>query len=451
MRLTFANLVRAIIFRKGDTANLSYTEHKRILLTGQLCLISFLVVILYAVFDLAFGIDYTWPYQISCAIVIVIGWYLNRIGHHTGGSLLLGIGINVTVMVFSSLEQVSTGLYMFYMTTAVGAYAVFGYEGRKKAMLIAAMSIACFLIMVFVPFDFLPRHSYTESYITANLIFNFLISLLACVTIIHFMLAIHQRSEGILMENEKKVLVQNRELTKINSELDKFVYSTSHDLRAPLSSVRGLIQLAERETNIDEIKLYVTLMKNRVDNLDKFITDISDYSRNSRMEIVRTEVMLKDCVGAVLDSLRFYPGSEQVRTDLYIPESLSIVSDPMRLQLVIGNLVSNAFKYYDPAKTEHYLRISADTHDNRLELTFADNGIGIVPERLSRIFEMFFQAHEKSIGSGLGLYIVKETVEKLDGSILARSAEGKGSTFIVNLPVDPERAASGDAGSPKMP
>ena len=451
MSLTFANLVRAIIFKKEDQRNLSYTQYKRTLLTGQLSLISFAVVLMYAVFDLAFGIYYTWSYQLACGVIIALGWYLNRLGYHTVGSLILGIGINLTVMVFSSLEQVSTGLYMFYMTTAVGAYAVFGYEGRKKAMFIAALSIACFLIMVFVPFEILPRHSYSETYIRANLIFNFLISLIACVTIIHFMLAIHQRSESILMEDEQKLLMQNRELTKINSELDKFVYSTSHDLRAPLSSVRGLIQLLERETNPDEFKLYLGLMKNRVDNLDKFITDISDYSRNSRTEVTQTPVQVKACIGQVLDSLRFYPGSERVQMQVNVPEDLSIVSDPMRLQLVIGNLVSNAFKYYDSAKAEHYLKISANVHDSELDLTFSDNGIGIVPERLSRVFDMFFQAHEKSVGSGLGLYIVKETMEKLGGSIRAQSVQGVGSTFIMSLPLIPERAVSGDAGSPKMP
>lgn len=443
MSQTFANLVKAIIFRKGDQFSLSYTQHKRILLTGQLCLISFFVVILYALFDYTFGIDYTWPYQLSCAAIIALGWYLNRIGHHTVASLMLGIGINLTVMIFSSLEQVSTGLYMFYMTTAVGAYAVFGYEGRNKALLIAVMSIACFLIMVFLPFDILPRHSYTETYIAANLIFNFLISLIACVTIIHFMLAIHQRSENILVENEKKLVAQNQELSKINSELDKFVYSTSHDLRAPLSSVRGLIQLVERETNLDEIKLYVSLMKNRVDNLDKFITDISDYSRNSRTDVAHTPVHLKECIGSVLDSLRFYPGSERVQMKLNVPDELSIVSDPMRLQLVIGNLVSNAFKYYDPGKNEHFLNISASVHEAALNLSFSDNGIGIVPERLSRVFEMFFQAHERSIGSGLGLYIVKETIVKLGGTISVQSVEGKGSTFTVSLPLDPGANASG--------
>jgi signal transduction histidine kinase len=450
MSLPFANLVKAIIFEKGDY-NLSHTQYRRILLTGQLCLISFTVVILYTIFDLSFGIYYTWPYQIACACVIAVGWYLNRTRRHTLANLILGVGINLTVLVFSSLEQISTGLYMFYMTTAVGAFAVFGYEGRAKAMALAGLSIACFLLMIFFPFEILPRNTYSESYINANLIFNFLISLSACVVIIHFMLGIHKRSENILVENEKKVVEQNQELSKINSELDKFVYSTSHDLRAPLSSVRGLIQLMERETDPEEIRLYIRLMKSRVDNLDKFITDISDYSRNSRVEITQAPVQVKECIGQVIDSLRFFPGSERVQMQLNVPDELSIVSDPMRLNLVIGNLVSNAFKYYDPGKDEHYLSISATVNDSALDLTFSDNGIGIVPERLSRVFDMFFQAHERSVGSGLGLYIVKETMEKLGGTVTARSAEGKGSTFVVHLPLKPEKPASADGESPGTP
>lgn len=441
MSLSFSSLVKGIIFEKGGH-DLSFTQYQRILLTGQLCLISFFVTILYTLFDLSFGIYYTWPYQISCSAVIAVGWYLNRIRQHTAASMLVGIGINLTVLVFSSLEQIGTGLYMFYLTTAVGAYAVFGYEGRKNALAIAAVSIVCFLFMVFAPIEVLPRHTYSETYVVSNLVFNFLVSLSASVVVIHFMLALHARSENMLRENERKIMAQNVELTKINSELDKFVYSTSHDLRAPLSSVRGLIQLIERETNVDEIKLYVGMMKTRVDNLDKFITDISDYSRNSRIEVTHTPIHIKECIGSVVDSLQFFPGSERVRTDVNVPDDLSIVSDPMRLQLVIGNLVSNAYKYYDPVKEDHYLNISASMDNTGLDLTFSDNGLGIVSDRLSKVFDMFFQAHEKSIGSGLGLYLVKETVQKLGGTISAESAEGKGSVFKVHLPMDPVSATA---------
>lgn len=437
----FQNFAKTLIFGKNDFI-LSSTEYKRFRLTGQLCLVAFTVSILYIVFDLASGIYYAWPYQAGCAGVILFGWWLNRIRKSVPGNLVLGMGINLTVYLFSNVEQINTGLYMFYIVIAVSAFAVFGYEDRVKSFFIAALSIVFFFLTLFTTLDILPRQSYSESYIRINLVFNFLVCIISSTLIIQFMLKIHHRSETALKKNERKMRSQNDELTKINSELDRFVYSTSHDLRAPLSSIRGLIQLTERETNIDEIRLYISLMKTRINNLDKFITDISDYSRNSRTEIVRTRLQVRNVVRDVLENLSFYPGSESVKVEVDVADDVFISSDITRLQMVIGNLVSNAFKYYDPAKAERFIKISAQAQPRQegeaLAIVIEDNGIGISPDYAPRIFDMFFQAHEKSTGSGLGLYIVKETIEKLGGTIAVDSAVDKGSQFTIRLPGYPD-------------
>lgn len=428
---------KALIMGKNDFI-LSNTQYKRVLLTGQLCLIAFTASILYIVFDLASGIYYSWPYQSACAGLILIGWWLNRKHKPVVGNMVLGIGINLTVYLFSSVEQISTGLFMFYIMIAVSAFAVFGYEDRGKAFFIAGLSIVFFFLTLFTTLNILPQEARSETYTRINLVFNFLVSIVSSVLILNFMLKIHHRSEGALKKNERKIRSQNDELTKINSELDRFVYSTSHDLRAPLSSIRGLIQLTEREKNVDEIRHYISLMKTRINNLDKFITDISDYSRNSRTEIVRTRLQVRNVVRHVLEDLSFYPGSESVNVEVNVADDVFISSDITRLQMVIGNLVSNAFKYYDPAKEERFIKISAQAQPRQegdtLAIVIEDNGIGISPDYAPRIFDMFFQAHEKSTGSGLGLYIVKETVEKLGGTIAVDSAVDKGSQFTIRLP-----------------
>ncbi len=431
------NFFKALVMGKNDFI-LSNTQYKRVLLTGQLCLIAFTANVLYIVFDLASGIYYSWPYQLACAGLILAGWGLNRMHKPVIGNMVLGIGINLTVYLFTSVEQISTGLYMFYIMIAVSAFAVFGYEHRGKAFFIAGLSIVFFFLTLFTPLDILPQEARSESYTQINLVFNFLVCIISSVLILNFMLKIHYRSEGALKKNERKIRLQNDELTKINSELDRFVYSTSHDLRAPLSSIRGLIQLTERENNITEIRHYISLMKTRITNLDKFITDISDYSRNSRTEIVRTRLQVRNVVRHVLEDLSFYPGSESVKVEVDVADDIFISSDVTRLQMVIGNLVSNAFKYYDPAKEERFIKISAQAQPRQegdaLAIVIEDNGIGISPDYAPRIFEMFFQAHEKSTGSGLGLYIVKETVEKLGGTIAVDSAVDKGSQFTIRLP-----------------
>ena len=433
----FRNFFKAAIIRKNDFI-LSNTEYKRVLLTGQLCLIAFTASVLYIIFDLASGIYYSWPYQSACAGLILFGWWLNRLHKPVTGNMVLGIGINLTVYLFSTVEQISTGLYMFYIVIAVSAFAVFGYEHRVKALFIAGLSILFFFLTLFVPLDILPHEVQSEEYIRINQAFNFLVCVVSSVLIINFMLKIHYRSEAALKRNERKIRSQNDELIKINSELDRFVYSTSHDLRAPLSSIRGLIQLTERETSVDEIRLYISMMKTRINNLDKFITDISDYSRNSRTEITHTRLQVKNVVRHVLEDLSFYPGSESIKVEVDVADDVFISSDVTRLQMVIGNLVSNAFKYYDPAKEERFIKISAQAQPrdegDTLAIVIEDNGIGIPADYAPRIFDMFFQAHEKYTGSGLGLYIVKETVEKLGGTIDVNSAVAKGSQFTVRLP-----------------
>ena len=190
-----------------------------------------------------------------------------------------------------------------------------------------------------------------------------------------------------------------------------------------LTSCNMNIQMADAPFTLDSLK-----------DLDKFICEISDYSRNTRLDIHRSEVNIKKTVREVLESLRFFPGSEQVEVKLDIDESLTLISDPTRLKMVITNLVSNSFKYRDPRKSDSFVNIQSNNNSHYTILEIEDNGIGIPQENLPLIFDMFYQAHENSVGSGLGLYIVKETVEKLGGKIEAESASGSGSKFRIFLP-----------------
>ena len=100
----------------------------------------------------------------------------------------------------------------------------------------------------------------------------------------------------------------------------------------------------------------------------------------------------------------------------------------------MDNLISNAIKYQDTAKENRFIQLSLKRHENYVELLAIDNGIGIAEENVPKIFEMFFRATSLSTGSGLGLYIVKETIEKLGGTIEVNSAVGQGTSFKMILP-----------------
>ena len=131
--------------------------------------------------------------------------------------------------------------------------------------------------------------------------------------------------------------------------------------------------------------------------------------------------------------MKYMEGSEHITKSVEVSDTTGFFTDAYRLSVIVNNLVSNAIKYRDGSKDESVLLVNASFSPPELRLTVRDNGIGIPPEYMPRIFEMFFRATERSEGAGLGLYIVKETVEKLRGQIEVESEVGNYTTFTVTL------------------
>jgi signal transduction histidine kinase len=177
------------------------------------------------------------------------------------------------------------------------------------------------------------------------------------------------------------------------------------------------------------------MMEGRLSHLNKFINDIASYSQNSRQALNLSTVKLKDLIDSYLSGLAYLPEASIVQVKIDVPNDLTIISDATRLEMVLGNIISNAFKYCDPAKENSFVNIRSIVNERSLQLEVQDNGVGIPKDYLNRIFDMFFRGDHKAKGAGLGLYIVKETLEKLNGSILAESKVGVGSKFTINLPI----------------
>lgn len=227
---------------------------------------------------------------------------------------------------------------------------------------------------------------------------------------------------------------QNEELIKINAELDRFVYSASHDLRAPLMSVKGLLNMIKLDPDKTNVDHYLGLIEQSVGKLDNFISDIINYSRNSRMDVMPKEINFHELLQESIDALKFMEGAEQVRSIRKIEVHGAFYSDFSRLLIVFNNIISNAVRYRDPWKKESFLKIDIVANTDKASISFSDNGIGIQQEYVDKVFKMFFRANADSKGSGLGLYIVKGAVEKLAGTIQVQSKIGEGTTFTIEIP-----------------
>jgi PAS domain S-box-containing protein len=235
-------------------------------------------------------------------------------------------------------------------------------------------------------------------------------------------------------EAEEKIKKQRDLLEKANAELDRFVYITSHDLKAPLLSIQGLINLAEISEDKEEVTHCLQLMKERVKGLENFISDIINYSRNVRSGIIKEEVNLKNIIKNILNELFYMQNVDKINFVVDVDPELMLLSDEKRLNVILKNLIFNAIKYHNYDQDIPEVIIQAQKLKNHIKINIKDNGEGIRQDAINNIFDMFYRASEKSTGSGLGLYIVKEMTTKLNGSIKVKSTHGKGSVFTLMLP-----------------
>lgn len=231
-----------------------------------------------------------------------------------------------------------------------------------------------------------------------------------------------------------ELAMQNDELIKTNKEVDSLVYSVSHNLRAPLMSVLGLINLAKREDNIEILHRFHHMMEDTILKLDDTLKEILDYSKNARLEPQLSRIDLQQLIQETLEKMQFMPGFARMNIQVSIKDEAELHTDYYRMSVILNNLISNAIKYQDQRKDKPMLHISGSVKSDGVNLKFEDNGIGIDSKLVSKIFNMFFRANTEKDGSGLGLYIVKEAVEKLQAKIDIKSELGIGTTFVLEIP-----------------
>jgi signal transduction histidine kinase len=232
---------------------------------------------------------------------------------------------------------------------------------------------------------------------------------------------------------EHRLVKQNKDLELINEELDRFVYSVSHDLSAPLKSILGLIGVSRMDNDPQANKNYLDWIEKSVLKLENFISEILDYSRNTRQSIVIENIRIKELCDDILDKLQYTAEFKKIviRFELHEPE---IWQDKTRLKIILNNLLSNAVNFQKKTEGHQpYIKISSRKHANGLLIRIEDNGEGIKPEHQDKIFDMFYRGSEKSSGSGLGLYIAREAVLKIHGSISIKSEYGQGTVAELKL------------------
>jgi signal transduction histidine kinase len=228
--------------------------------------------------------------------------------------------------------------------------------------------------------------------------------------------------------------VKNDELQKAYSELDKFAYSVSHDIRGPLSGILGAINVAREMYDIAEMKEMLFLMEKSLKKLDTYILSMHDYYSLQRGELQISDVDFKKLVDEFKDIYKMIAGTGNIDFKITINQQEPFRSDTIPLKLIMNNLLSNAFKYQNKDAEEKVVELCIDVRKGIAAIEVKDTGIGILGNHLGEIFNLFYRASSQEAGSGFGLYNVKSALLKLNGQIEVNSVLHKGTTFKVTIP-----------------
>jgi len=228
--------------------------------------------------------------------------------------------------------------------------------------------------------------------------------------------------------------IKNEELQKAYNELDKFAYSATHDMRGPILSVLGIIDLSKNTEDVGEIKSMLDMMENAMMKLDNYIQNLHDYYSIRRGEVEIEEVQFQDLSKEVCDIYEVTSKMNNVRFTNNVSQTEAFRSDDVSLKIILNNLLSNAFKYQKKGKDGGFVDLAIEVTKGVASIIVKDNGIGIPENSITQIFNMFYRATNEEVGSGFGLYNVKDALGKLGGKIDVASQPGEGTTFTVTIP-----------------
>ncbi len=226
---------------------------------------------------------------------------------------------------------------------------------------------------------------------------------------------------------------QNVQLKKAYDELDKFVYSASHDLRAPLASVLGLVKVAKTD-EINKMPNYLNMIETTIHKMDVFVQNIIRYHRSNKVDVEISHIQFEKIVNEIIDDLKGNHITEHTNIVKTIQEPVFIRSDESRIRIILNNLLMNALKFVDDTKTENIVKISINSTHEKTLISIEDNGVGIDETNHDKIFDMFYRGSHKNAGSGVGLYVAGEALKKINGNIKVISNLGQGSVFILEIP-----------------
>ena len=216
--------------------------------------------------------------------------------------------------------------------------------------------------------------------------------------------------------------------------IERFIYSCSHDLRAPVYSIQGLVRIAEYYPHHEETHKCLEMIEACTHKMDKMISTLQEYMTNNQRQLVFEQIDPLELIQKIRDEFKNQLGVCEIDLTTDVKLSTRLNTDRYSALKILELLVSNSIAYHDPEKKEKKIIVRVESNEGDTVLEVSDNGKGIPEDQFARIFDVFYRGTENSIGLGMGLFLAKSLIEKMGGAISCKSTVSEGTSILVSFP-----------------
>lgn len=237
------------------------------------------------------------------------------------------------------------------------------------------------------------------------------------------------------IKNQAKQAMIIKELEEKNAEFESFIYRSSHDLRGPISTIKGLVNVSSIDNKKTFVHKCMEMVGECANKMDSTLVDLKDIVRIKQTELDISEIDLEAIVKMQISIFKGAKGFDSIKWNLSSVQEQPFYSDLTLVNIIIQNILDNSIKYINQVERTRIIDVDINCKEDACHLVITDNGPGISDEFLEKIFQMFFRANEGSDGKGVGLYLVKSAVDKLKGEVELFSEPNEGTSIRVFLPI----------------
>lgn len=236
-----------------------------------------------------------------------------------------------------------------------------------------------------------------------------------------------------ICQDVTEIRTTDQKLRMTTEELETYIYKSSHDMHAPLASILGLINVSRMEVQDQTAAKYLGMIESQAKKLDTVRVEFIKAMHIKDVNFINEEVHVNTMIGDILRDLRMSEGFSRMNFNINVAPGQKVIANEFLMKTILQNLIENSIKYQDYNRDQSLLLIDLEQSGSTTSITIEDNGIGIDPSLHDKIFDMYFKTEDNRDGSGLGLYLVKKAVEKLDGKMSVRSSPGQGTCFTLSF------------------